>query len=287
MRENMADYNYRATKKPRKIRYHFSLVFFVGVLIFGLMFWRYMKTTTLEDVLTQDRNIIVPAAGTLDGNGQNLGDNSDDSSPTAAVIQNPVPESESKDNSYFDSCTFIGDFLPHGLSSYGIVPQDNVYAAVTMTPANAQTEQVDTPSGKMTVEAALAQSKGENIYIMLSASSSAYMNVGDMYSGITSFCSMVRLNCPESRIFLLSAPPVSSVRESSMESPIKNADIDSYNSKLLEYANTNGIHYLDINTYFKGENGFLSFEDAENDGLHLREAAYEKLANYILSHTAG
>lgn len=283
----MADFNYRTSKKPRRIRYHFSLVFFVGVVIFGLMFWRYMETTTLEDVLTQDRNIVVPAAGTLDDSSQSEGDTPDSASSVGTVIQNPVPESEAKDKSYFDSCTFIGDFLPHGLASYGIVPQDSVYASVSMTPANTQTEQVDTPSGKMTVEEALAQSKGENVYIMLSASSSSYMSIGDMYSGVTSFITTVRQSCPESRIYLVSAPPVSSVRESSKESPIKNADIDSYNSKLLEYAESNGIHYLDINSYFKGENGFLPFDDAENDGLHLKEAAYGKLADYILSHTAG
>ena len=57
---------YRSTaptgKKPKKVRYHFSIVFFAAVIIFGVMFCRYMKNTTLEDVLTQDGEIVVPGA---------------------------------------------------------------------------------------------------------------------------------------------------------------------------------------------------------------------------------
>lgn len=285
----MTDYNYRTSKKPRKVRYHFSLVFFAGVLIFGLMFWRYMKTTTLEDVLSKDRNIVVPAAaGNVEGSnsgGENNTNQGGASALPAGDVKNPVAESEAKEKSYFDSCTFIGDSLTYGMSSYGIVPADKVYASMSMTAANTETEQVDTPSGKMTVAEALEQSKGENIYIMLSSTASAYMGIGDMYNGFTSLVSRVKALCPDSRIFIVSVPPVSSARESSKESPIKNSDIDSYNAKLLEYANSNNIYYLDINTYFKDANGFLPAEDAENDGLHLKQSAYEKLADYFLTHT--
>ena len=52
--------DYRSGKK-KKVRYHFSLVFFAAVLIFGFMFFRYMKTTTLEEVLSEDRDITMPA----------------------------------------------------------------------------------------------------------------------------------------------------------------------------------------------------------------------------------
>ena len=46
-------------KKKLRIRYRLSIVFFGTVLIFGVMFYRYMKTVTLEDVLSEDRTITV------------------------------------------------------------------------------------------------------------------------------------------------------------------------------------------------------------------------------------
>lgn len=284
----MADYSYRGTKKTRKIRYHLSLVFFAGLLIFAFMFYKYMRTTSLEDVLSKDRNIVVPAsAGKLDGDTQNSGNVTAGGANlvNGLEVENPVTESEAEDKNYFDSCTFIGDSLTYGMLSYGIVPQEKVYATMSMTAANIETEQVDTAAGKMTVLEALEQSKGENIYIMLSAAASSYMSVGDMYSNLTSFIGRVKSACQEGKIFIVSAPPVSSSRESSKESPIKNSDIDSYNAKLLEYANSNNIYYLDINTYLKDNNGYLPFDYSENDGLHLKQSAYEKLSDYILTHT--
>lgn len=284
----MSDYNYRSGRKPKKVRYHFSLVFFAGVIIFGIMFFKYMKTTTLEDVLSKDRNIVVPAsAGAVDNVGQyGEGINNNNGAADSAEVTNPVPESEAADGSYLNSCTFIGDSLTYGMLSYGIVPQENVYATMSMTAANIETEQVETANGKTTVLSALEQSAGENIYIMLSASASSYMSISDMYSKLTAFISSVKARCQGSRIFIVSAPPVSSSRESSKESPIKNSDIDSYNSDLLEYANSNGVYYLDINSLLKDSTGYLPFDYSENDGLHLKEAAYQKISDYILTHTA-
>ena len=75
-------------------------------------------------------------------------------------------------------------------------------------------------------------------------------------------------------------------KEQSKTSPISNADINSFNEKLLDYANSNNMYYLDVNTYFKNENGMMPADLAENDGLHFKYSAYEKLSDYILSHTA-
>ena len=70
-----------------------------------------------------------------------------------------------------------------------------------------------------------------------------------------------------------------------MESPIKNADIDSFNERLLEYANNNDIYYLDLNSYLKDSTGALAASDAENDGVHFKYSTYEKFIDYILKHT--
>ena len=279
--------DYRSGKK-KKVRYHFSLVFFAAVLIFGFMFFRYMKTTTLEEVLSEDRDITLPA---LSFNSQDKDDEQDgvedDAQPTVnGEIINPVAESEAVDKSYFDSCVFIGDFIPYGMSSYEVVPATSVYASMSMNLSNADTQAVETQFGSMTVLEALEKKPFENVYIMLGSNDAASMTVSDMYTDYIAFANKVKAVCTDSRIFIVSVPPVTDAKEQSKTSPISNADINSFNEKLLDYANSNNMYYLDVNTYFKNENGMMPADLAENDGLHFKYSAYEKLSDYILSHTA-
>lgn len=281
---------YRTGKKPKKVRYHFGLVLLAGMLIFGYSFWQYMKNTTLEDVLSQDRQIIVPA---ISGNKNNT-DNAENTQENTAdqkvsqngEIINPVSESAAQDNSYFDNCVFIGDSITFGLSSYEVVPASSVYASMGMNITNAGTELVETPYGKMTVIEALEKRMPENIYIMLGSNGAAWMTVGEMYSQYTDFVAKVKAVCAEARIFLISVPPVSSKKEESKESPILNSDIDSFNERLLDYASGRNYYYIDINSYFKDDSGKLPSSYAENDGLHFKFSAYEKFVDYILTHTA-
>ncbi len=276
------------SRKQKKVRYHFSLVFFAAVLIFGFIFFRYMKTTTLEDVLSQDRDITLPA---LSFNLQDEEDEKDGESVSPSQLSNgdivnPVAQSESADKSYFDSCVFIGDFIPYGMSSYEVVPATSVYASMSLNISNADSQKVETQFGSVTVLEALENKSFDNVYIMLGSNGAAWMTASDMYTYYVSFVNKVKTACPDSRIFIVSVPPVTYAKEQSKESPILNSDIDSFNEKLLDYADSNNMYYLDINSYFKDDTGTLPSEYAENDGLHFKFSAYEKLSEYILCHTA-
>lgn len=281
----MSDYGKR---KQKKVRYHFSLVFFAAVLIFGFMFFRYMKTTTLEDVLSEDRNITLPALSFGSQDKEDGQDNDKDSAQPVvnSEITNPVAESEAADKSYFDSCVFIGDFIPYGMSSYEVVPATSVYASMSLNVSNADTQRVETQFGSMTVLEALESKTFDNVYIMLGSNGAAWMSASDMYTYYAAFANKIKAACPNSRIFIVSVPPVTYAKEQSKESPILNSDIDSFNEKLLNYADSNKMYYLDINTYFKDDTGTLPSDCAENDGLHFKYSAYEKLSDYILTHTA-
>lgn len=281
----MSDYR---QGKQKKVRYHFSLVFFAAVLIFGFMFFRYMKTTTLEEVLSEDRNITLPALSFNTHDDEDKQDGVEDNAQPSAngEIVNPVAESEAADKSYFDSCVFIGDFIPYGMSSYEVVPATSVYASMSMNVSNADVQKVETQFGSMTVLEALEKKSFENVYIMLGSNGAAWMSASDMYTDYIAFANKIKAACTNSRIFIVSVPPVTYSKEQSKESPISNADINSFNEKLLDYANSNNMYYLDINTYFKDENGMMPADLAENDGLHFKFSAYEKLSEYILSHTA-
>lgn len=278
-------------KKKLRVRYHFSLVFFATVLIFGLMFYKYIKTTSLEDVLSQERTITVfndkSTVVKEDGSKDSADLDSPAQNSAAEPISNPVPENETpKDETYLDSCAFVGDSIAYGLRSHEVLPPDRVYAGVSMSILNAETEKIDTTDGSMTVLEALQSASPENIYLLFSASSAAYSTSDDIYKSYSAFVNKLRIAVPNSRVYVISTPPVTAGKESSVTSPISNAVIDDLNEKLLKYCDDNGVHYIDLNTSFKNDKGKLNDDYAENDGLHFKRSAYTELISYILSHTA-
>lgn len=281
----MSDYN----KKPRRVRYHFSLVFFAAVLIFGFMFYKYMSETALENVLSKDSVIVNQPA--VSGDNDNNADEpvnpeSDSSQENDEAGVNPVPLGEAKAADYLDTCVFIGDSITYGLASYNVVPANNVYASVSMSISKVETSKIETQYGEMTVLEALTLKQPENIYVMLGSNGAAFMTVNDMYQSFSSFMNNLKDICPEANIYILSVPPVTAEKENSAETPILNSDLDEFNEKILDYANRNNLHYVDICTALKDETGKLPEDDAENDGLHLKYSAYTKLVDYVLSHVA-
>lgn len=277
-------------KKKLRARYRLSVVFFGTVLIFGLIFYSYMKSVTLEDVLSQDRSITFFNHGS-DQEGQNGGDDqnggeSSNGGVESAPVVNPVPDGERQDDSYFDDCVFIGDSITYGLSSYGVIPSSNVLASVSMSIARAETEKIDTSFGSMTVLEALGEINPKNIYIMLGSNGAAYTSPADMYQNYQAFLNKIRTACPDSELYIISAPPVTRNKENSAESPIKNADLDELNSKLLGYADANGVRYLDLNSALKDDTGCMPDNYAENDGMHFKFSTYSIFTDYILTHVA-
>ena len=272
-------------KKKLRIRYRLSVVFFGVILIFGLMFYKYMKSVTLEDVLSQDREITF-------FNNVNSGDAADDTpddapaAPESGDITNPVPECDPLGAEYFNDCVFIGDFITFGMASYEIVPSSNVLSSIAMSVSKIETEKIDTAYGSVTVIEALDEIKPKNIYVMLGSNGADYMTVADIYQDYQAFLNKVRIACPDSKLYILSTPPVTVGKENSLESPIKNSDIDELNSKLLDYAKNNAVRYVDVSSALKNESGCLPDELAENDGLHFKFSAYTVLSDYILSHVS-
>lgn len=280
----MSEYTYG--KKPRRVRYHFGLVLLVTIAIFGTMFYQYMNENTLEDVLAQqseqpstDFDNEISSNENEDNTQTNIDDEIEET-----PFENPVPMGEMKSKDYLNDCIFVGDFITYGLATHGIVPSSNVYSSVSMSISKIETAEIETEFGKTTVLDALSQKQPHNIYLMLGSNGAAFMSVNDMYQSFSSFMSNLTEICPESKIYILSVPPVTSEKEISIEAPILNSDLDKFNEKLLEYANRNDMYYVDINSVLKGESGCLTEEDAEKDGLHLKSSAYNKIIDTVLSH---
>ena len=270
-------------RKKRRVRYHFELVLRAGGLVFVFMFYRYMKTTSLEDVLSKSGSIVVPA-GVSDPVVQDDSGNQTASNLPDELV-NPVPEGQPAGEEYFDSSLFIGDSIIYGLGTYNIIPEAKVYSTLRMNVSNAATETVTADGGERSVIEAVREESFENIYVMLGTNSLSYMSVSDIYLDFTKFADKLKSVSGDARVFIISVTPVTRGKEESIESPVSNQNIDEYNSLLLEYADRYGMLYLDLNSYLKGSDGYLPSELAENDGMHLKSDTYGIIKDYLLTHT--
>lgn len=286
-------------RKKRRARYHFSLVVVGALITFAVCFALYMKNTTLEQVLDGSSLPIDPAADSVsdgsDGSGEGSdssdteipGDESSDDSSQSGIISvstNPVPECPSVGMDYFNKCAFVGDSITEGLASYQIFDRKNVYASIGMNIQKIDTEQIDTAYGTMTVIDGLVQRKPENVYIMLGSNGIYWMTNEQMISKYSAFVDDIKAKLPDTRIYILSIPPVTAEKEVSSESPILNSDIDAYNSELLKLANEKSVHFVDLNTALKNNSGKFDSSMAARDGYHFQRSTYDIMLDYIMTH---
>lgn len=186
---------------------------------------------------------------------------------------------------YFGKCAFVGDSISVGLADFQLVPVKNVFAEIGMNIEKINTETMKTAYGDVTVLEALKEAKPENVYIMLGSNGIAWLSVSDMISYYSQFVDEIIKELPDTKIYILSVPPVTAERETADNEPILNSEIDKYNSELLKMADKKKIYYVDINTALKGNDGKFPSDMAEKDGMHFVKTTYSVMLDYILSHT--
>lgn len=100
----------------------------------------------------------------------------------------------------------------------------------------------------------------------------------------TKFVQAVKEQHPDSQIYLQSILPVTQEFDDSRED-ISNDKINRYNELVVEIAEEQKVHYLDVASAFKDEKGCLP-EDSNGDGMHFGNKYYQKWFDYLKSHTA-
>lgn len=201
-------------------------------------------------------------------------------------IINPVPASEPLTETYFNKCVFVGDSIMVGLSDYQLVSMKNVFAEIGMNIEKINTETMKTAYGEKTVAEALEEAKPENVYVMLGSNGISWLSADEMTAYYSEFIDNIKSSLPDTKIYILSVPPVTAERESAVTDAILNSDIDAFNSKLLKLADEKEIYFVDINTALKGNDGKFPSDMAADDGMHFVKTTYSVVLDYILSHTA-
>ncbi len=263
------------------IRFRFKAAIFITIVVFILCFVVYMAEANINS------KKINSVGFSADSSALSVADATDATEAIEKEVQiiNPVPSSEPLTETYFGKCAFVGDSISVGLADYQLVPVKNVFAELGMNIEKINTETMKTAYGEMTVIDTLKAADPENVYIMLGSNGISWLSASDMITYYSQFVDEIKKELPESKIYILSVPPVTEVRETAEDDPIKNSDIDIYNSELLKMANQKKIYYVDINTALKGNDGKFPSDKAEKDGMHFVKGTYSIMLDYILSHT--
>ncbi len=202
---------------------------------------------------------------------------------------NPVAQSSKQDESYLDTCIFVGDSISTGFSGYGFVSEKNVFAKTSMRIDLINNTPLKTFYGDVLVSKAIKAAAPQNVYVMLGSNGMGWIDTSKMISDYSTFIDSVKAEAPDVTIYVMSIPPVTAEREqkpSVEEGKILNSDITEYNNQLLSLANEKGVHFIDVNSALVNSQGKLP-SDVSTDGMHFNKETYIKVIDYILTHVAG
>lgn len=186
---------------------------------------------------------------------------------------------------YFDDAAFVGDSITEGIKLYEVMTNATVVAARGINLDNVFTDdQIRTAQGNTTVMGALEAAAPKKIYIMFGANGVGWFTEQHFTDVYTEFVQAVKEQHPDSQIYLQSILPVTQEFDDSRED-ISNDKINRYNELVVEIAEQQEVHYLDVASAFKDEHGCLP-EDSNGDGMHFGNKYYQKWFDYLKSHTA-
>lgn len=245
-------------KNPEpKIKFSLKLLFWVWVLVMVAFFICYMVLANFTDAF------IVVKNKNSNSNSGSVSEQLDESQQTANAV-NPVPQSADKQGiSYLSNCTFAGDILLAGVSDSG-VSDNHIKCGPSYILTNIE-------SSGLTVT-------DSNLYLMLGYTEIGEQSSDDLLIKYENVLKNFKTSFPNTSIYVMALPPVTDTN-----TKVLNSSIDEFNSNLLTLANNENVYYIDTNTILKSNTGYLSSEYSDGDSLN--ESAYDKIIDYLLSHT--
>ncbi len=199
---------------------------------------------------------------------------------TSAATEESIPAITLKldeyDEEFFENILIAGDSLSTGFVNYEFLPAENVFAQAGLTPSSIMFTEV---GGEMVYDRA-AELEPEYICIMLGTNGIAYLEADFMYEKMQLFIDELRLNCPDSKIVLVSIPPVTAEHEIDVpETSIEKIEL--YNSCIQKLEKEKDVIWVETYSILCDDTGFLAEEYAETDGLHLKIHAYPVILSRI------
>ena len=105
----------------------------------------------------------------------------------------------------------------------------------------------------------------------------------EIVDNIKKIVEVIKENRKEAEIYLESIYPVNEEIDKKLVEPRDNGDINEINEKLEEYANDEGITFINTHELLVDEDNLLN-EDYTDDGLHLNDEGYEVVSEALIKY---
>lgn len=205
----------------------------------------------------------------------------EESSGTASDTSTDNQPTIDFDKEYFSSSLFIGDSISTGLSLYGFLDQDNVFAQQGLAPSTALDAKID----GVTLSDKIAAFKPKKIFVMLGTNSVGYADNETLAASMNELVEKIS-GLTKAKIYVISIPPITPEAEQSDENELTKKDIDDYNAKLKTAVSGSGASFIDLNSVLSNSDGYFDADYAEMDGIHFMGTTYEVMLSYLQKHSS-
>ena len=205
----------------------------------------------------------------------------EESSGTASDTSTDNQPTIDFDKEYFSSSLFIGDSISTGLSLYGFLDQDNVFAQQGLAPSTALDAEID----GVTLSDKIAAFKPKKIFVMLGTNSVGYADNETLAASMNELVEKIS-GLTKAKIYVISIPPITPEAEQADENELTMKDIDDYNAKLKTAVSGSGASFIDLNSVLSNSDGYFDADYAEMDGIHFMGTTYEVMLSYLQKHSS-
>jgi hypothetical protein len=247
-------------RRQKRLKYRLTFIMLFALLSFLTAFTLYMKN---------DEDLVLPFGIFASEEAEEDFALPDDpvliNALTDDKAYNPVPEKKAQDKTLGSDTLFIGSAKLSGLYEYDITANDAVIADSAINSSNLGKLLVKRGADSLTVKNIVMDEKKSRIFILLDPETELDE------TALADFCADLISNNKSVKIYFISALP--------------QKDSDSFNTKLLDFANENGVYYLDFATTIVGNDGNIESKYASDSGGLGKEGA-KLLQDYISTHYA-
>lgn len=205
---------------------------------------------------------------------------------TEPETQPPEPprSTDPVDVSWYDDVLFIGDSRTVGLRDYARLGNADYFCDVGMTVFDCRTRALsDAGFSSRTLEALLSSKTYGKVFISLGINECGYP-IDSLMRAYTALVETVRELQPEAVILLQGIMTVGREKAQSAAC-FRPENLFAINERIAALADNEGVYYIDVNTVFADENGYL-LSEISGDGVHLYVKCYGGWVDWI-SRTVG
>lgn len=210
---------------------------------------------------------------------------SSSASASQSIWRNPdlTPQLTSDyDEDFFGNDLFIGDSIFTGLYLYSYIDRENVAAVGGYTPYRALNSAFDEDFYIGSAADYAKERQPEHIIIMLGSNGlTPQTDLEDYGNDYRELLNSLKINCPNSRICVVSVPPITANSSMASYSGITNALIDELNEVIFALCNDLEIAYCDLNSVLKDDKGYFNEDYVYDDGMHFVGRTYPVLLSRV------